>query len=134
MITRATTTLAVLLYGAPGAVSATAGPAPAPAVQESAPPVPLPAVELPINLERVKRQLEVLPSSEEARSRLKLEFYVNVYARAPRIDPLAGFDIHTGLVPHGAPSHADMMRQWTPQGLDVPVADLGSVIGWVLGR
>lgn len=133
MITRATmTALAVLLPGPTEA--AAARPVPAPAVQESASPAPLPAVELPINLERVKRRLEVLPGSEEARSRLKLEFYVNVYARAPRIDPLEGFDIHTGLVPHGAPSHADMMRQWTPQGFDVPAADIGSVIGWILGR
>ena len=133
MITRATmTALAVLL---PGPTEAAAGrPVPAPAVQESAPPASLPAIELPINLERVKRRLEVLPGSEEARSRLKLEFYVNVYARAPRIDPLEGFDIHTGLVPHGAPSHADMMRQWTPRGFDVPAADIGSVIGWILGR
>ena len=125
MMTRATmTALALLLPGAAPAAPAGAGQAAA----------PLPAVELPVNLERVKRQLDVLPGSAEAQSRLKLDFHVNVYARAPRIDPLEGFDIHTGLVPHGAPSHADMMRQWTPRGLDVPVADLGAVIGWVLGR
>ena len=128
MITRATMTVFALLL--PG----TAPAAPPGAGQADAPAAPPPAVELPVNLERVKRQLEVLPGSAEAQSRLKLDFHVNVYARAPRIDPLEGFDIHTGLVPHGAPSHADMMRQWTPQGLDVPVADLGAVIGWVLGR
>lgn len=135
MITRATmTAFGVLLLGPPGAAPAAAEPAPMAASQENASPAPLPAVELPINLERVKRQLAVLPSSEEARSRLKLDFYVNVYARAPRIDPLEGFDLHTGLVPHGAPSHAEMMRQWTPRGFDTPVADLGSVLGWILGR
>ena len=127
MITRAApTAIADLLLGPPP-VAAGSG-------QEADPAAPLPAVELPINLERVKRGLEALPSSEEARSRLKLEFYVNVYARAPRIDPLEGFDIHRGLVPYGAPSHAEMMRQWTPQGLDVPVADLGSVLGGIIGR
>ena len=127
MISRTAAALAVLLLGPAPA-------APAERPQEAGPPAPLPAVELPINLERVKRRLEVLPSIEEARSRLKIEFYVNVYARAPEIDPLEGFDIHTGLVPFGSPSHADMMRQWTPAGFDVPAADLGSVLGWVLGR
>ena len=135
MITRATmTALAVLLLGPPSPAPAAARPAPAPAGQEDGPPAPLPAVELPINLERVRRQLEALPSSEVARSRLRLEFYVNVYARAPELDPLEGFDIHTGLVPHGAPSHTEMMRQWTPAGFDVPVANLGSILGWITGR
>ena len=131
MITRATmtTALAVLLFGPPGAARSASA-----ASQDGSRPAPLPAVELPINLERVRRQLEALPSSEEARSRLKLEFYVNVYARAPQFDPLEGFDIHTGLVPHGTPSHAEMMRQGTPRGFDVPVADLGSVLGWITGR
>jgi hypothetical protein len=126
MIKRATTAIAVLLLAAPLAAPA--------AGQEGSPPAPLPAVELPINLARVKRGLEVLPSSEEARSRLKLEFYINVYARAPRFDPLEGFDIHTGLVPYGAPSHAEMMRQWAPRGFDVPVANLGPILGWIIGR
>jgi hypothetical protein len=135
MITRATmTALAVLLLGPPGAAPAAARPAPAAASQEGGLPAPLPAIELPINLERVKRQLEALPGSEEARSRLKLEFYINVYARAPRFDPLEGFDIHTGLVPYGAPSHAEMMRQWAPRGFDVPVANLGPILGWIIGR
>lgn len=127
MISRTAAALAVLLLG-PALAAATAR------SQEAGPPAPLPAVELPINLERVKRRLEVLPGSEEARSRLKIEFYVNVYARAPEIDPLEGFDIHTGLVPFGSPSHADMMRQWTPAGFDVATVDLGSVLGWIIGR
>ena len=126
MIIRATmTALAVLLLGQPGTAAAS---------QEESPPAPLPAIELPINFERVRRQLAALPSGEDARSRLRLEFYVNVYARAPRFDPLEGFDIHTGLVPHGAPTHTEMMRQSTPQGFDVPVADLGAVLGWITGR
>ncbi len=123
MLTRATTAIAVLLLGAATAAG-----------QDGSPPAPLPAIELPINLERVKRSLEVLPSSEEARSRLKLDFYINVYGRTPRINPLEGFDLHTGLVPFGSPTHADMMNHWTPQGFGVPVADLGSILGWIVGR
>ena len=126
MLKRATTAIAVLLLVPPLAAPA--------AGQEGSPPATLPAVELPINLARVKRGLEVLLSSEEARSRLKLDFYVDVYGRAPQFNPLEGFDLHTGLVPFGSPSHADMMSHWTPQGFGVPVADLGSVLGWIVGR
>ena len=127
MNARATmTAIAVLLLGPPATAAGQD--------RETDPPAPLPAVELPINLERVKRGLETLPSREEARSRLRLEFYVNVYARAPQYDPLEGFDIHTGLVPHGSPTHADMMRQWTPAGFDVPVADFTPILGWIVGR
>ena len=126
MLKRATTAIAVLLLVPPLAAPA--------AGQEGSPPATLPAVELPINLARVKRGLEVLPSSEEARSRLKLDFYVNVYARAPRINPLEGFDLHTGLIPFGGPTHADMMNHWTPAGFGVPVADFGSLLGWIVGR
>ena len=94
----------------------------------------LQAVELPVNLERLKRKLAALPASEEGRSLLKLNFYVEVYGRAPRIDPLEGFDIHTGPVPYGPPTHADMLRLWTPEEFSAPAADLGSVLGWIFNR
>ena len=107
--------------------------APAVAAQEVAA-EPLPAVELPVNLERLKRKLATLPATDEARSILKLNFYLEVYARAPRNNPLLGFDLHTGPVPFGGPSHADMRDLWTPEEFSAPVADLGSLLGWILKR
>ncbi|MDP6581560.1 MAG: hypothetical protein QF681_12970 [Vicinamibacterales bacterium] len=95
---------------------------------------PLPAVELPVNLERLKRKLAALPATDEERSLLKLNFYLEVYARAPRINPLEGFDIHTGPVPFGGPSDADMRALWTPREFSTPAADLGSVLGWIFKR
>ena len=100
---------------------------------DDAPP-PLPAVELSVNLERLKRKLETLPATDEERSVMKLNFYLNVYGSAPRINPLLGFDLHTGPVPFGGPSHADMLNQWTPEEFSAPVADLGSVLGWLFNR
>ena len=87
-----------------------------------------------VNLERVKRELVALPATDDQRSLLKLNFYIEVYARAPRFDPLQGFDIHTGVVPFGGPSHADMRDLWTPEEFSAPAADLGSVLGWLLKR
>ena len=95
---------------------------------------PLAAVELPVNLERLKRKLAALPASDEERSLLKLSFYVDVYGRAPRFDPLEGFDIHTGPVPFGGPSHADLRSLWTPEAFSAPAADLTSVLGWLFQR
>ena len=104
------------------------------AAQQVAEPALLPAVELPVNLERLKRKLAVLPATDEGRSRLRLAFYLDVYGRAPRFNPLEGFDIHTGPVPFGAPSHADLRALWTPEAFRAPVVDLTSVFGWIFKR
>ena len=94
----------------------------------------LPAVELPVNFERVKRQLAALPATDDERSILKLNFYVEVYGRAPRLDLLRGFDRHNGPVPFGGPSHADMRALWTPEEFSAPVANLGSALDWLVKR
>ena len=95
---------------------------------------PLPAVEVLVNLERVKRKLAALPATGEKRSILKLSYYLEVYGRAPRLDLLQGFDRYNGPVPFGGPSHADMQALWTPKEFSAPVADLGSALDWLLKR
>ena len=95
---------------------------------------PLPAVELPVNLERLKRKLAALPATDAERSLLKLNFYIEVYGRATRVNPLQGFDIHTGPVPFGGPDHAGLRDLWTPEEFSAPVADLTSVLGWISRR
>lgn len=102
--------------------------------QEAVPPDPLPSVELPVNLERMKRRLSALPASDDERSLLRLDYYVSVYGRAPGINVLEGFDLHNGPVPFGPPTGADLRALWTPEEFSAPVADLTSVIGWLLKR
>ncbi len=92
------------------------------------------AVEVPVNLERVKRRLAALSATDDERSILKLSYYLEVYGRAPRLDLLQGFDRHNGPVPFGGPSHADMRALWTPEEFSAPVADLGSALDWLLNR
>ena len=94
----------------------------------------LPEVKFSVNLERLKRKLATLPAADEDRTSLRLSFYLSVYARAPRINPLLGFDLQSGPVPFGGPTHADMRELWTPEEFSAPVADLGSVLGWLLKR
>ena len=56
------------------------------------------AEDLPVSLERIKRQLNRLPVGDEERSLLHLSYYVEVYGRAPRINVIQHFDIHNGQV------------------------------------
>ena len=77
--------------------------------QESSETPRLNAEELPVSLERIKRQLDRLPVGDWERNLLRLSYYVEVYGRAPRINVIQNFDIHNGPVPYGAPSHAEMI-------------------------
>ena len=108
--------------------------APVQAAAQNVDGAPMPAMRLPVNLERVKRKLAALPASDNQRSLLDLNYYLEVYGRTPRLNLLAGFDSHTGPVPFGGPSHADMRALWTPEAFRAPVADLGSVFDWLRNR
>ncbi|MEE2613005.1 MAG: hypothetical protein VX975_04185, partial [Acidobacteriota bacterium] len=58
----------------------------------------LPAVRVSVNVERVKRKLAALPASDAERSLLDLDYYLEVFGRAPRLDLREGFDIDIGPV------------------------------------
>ena len=107
--------------------------APAGAAQQEVDDILLPAVELPVNLERLKRKLAALPATDEERSILKLDFYVDVYGRSPRLNLLEGFDLHSGPVPFGGATHADIRDLWTPQEFSTPAA-VSVPLGWIFKR
>ncbi len=95
---------------------------------------PLRAEELPVSLERIKRkQAQVAPAQS---SLLRLDYYVEVYGRAPKIDVLQAFDVHSGPVPYGAPTHAELLSLILPPEsrtsplLLIPGID---IIGWIFG-
>ena len=91
-------------------------------------------LELGINFERVKRTLASLPASDEDRSLLHLNYYLSVYGRAPGIKFLEGFDLISGPVPFGVPTHAAFQDLWTPEEFSAPVADVGSLVQWLFNR
>ena len=59
--------------------------------------------EVHINLDRIRQRLEALPV-EGVDSFLRLEYRLSVYAKAPEINPLEGFDARNGEVPYGLPT------------------------------
>ena len=94
---------------------------------------PLPAEELPASLERIKRkQAQVGPAQS---SLLRLDYYVEVYGRAPKIDVLQDFDVHSGPVPYGAPTHAGLLGLIPPESRTPPLLLLPEIdiIGVDLG-
>ena len=98
--------------------------------QESSETPRLNVEELPVSLERIKRQLGRLPVRDAERNLLRLSYYVRVYGQAPRINVIQNFDIHNGPVQHGAPSHAEMFAVTRPREFRTPAAISFPVLGW----
>jgi len=104
-----------------------------PAAQD-APVVPLDPDRLGVSMARIRRGLRVSEAREQQNaSGLKLQFQVQVFGTAPRIDIMRGFDIRKGApTPFGAPTHSDFISQWTPIAYRSPPAPLSSLAGWAL--
>lgn len=85
------------------------------------------------SVERVRRELRQLPptTTTERRDGLKLEYYIQVFGAAPKIDFFKNYDLKNGPVPFTAPTHADMLEQMTPQQYRHPVADIPSLLMWI---
>ena len=102
--------------------------------------VPLKAQEqvdvsrLPIDLQRIHRQLQQTATREE-RDGLNLRYYVNVNTQAP---PLVVFgpedNLVHGPVPYGGPTHKDMLEQMTPKEFRAPATDFAALLRWLAER
>ena len=96
-----------------------------------------PAVDvsrLPINLERIHRELRQSSEREEHQG-LNIRYVIDVYGQAPPIvliDP--GFDLVHGPVPDSAPTHKEMIEHVTPIEYRAPAADLGALLRWLADR
>ena len=91
---------------------------------------------LGVSLERIQTKLDRLPSRDEVSSLVRLDFYVEVYAEAPKIDYFQGFDLENAPIAHGVPMHNQMMAVMSPGRLapilNAPAMNLGDGIGWLL--
>jgi hypothetical protein len=83
-------------------------------------------VNLPVSLERIRRQL----IHQAARSRndshgLDIRYYVEVYGHAPQIQIFTPeTDLVHGPVPYGGMTHQEFLNLVTPQEFRAPAADL----------
>jgi hypothetical protein len=61
---------------------------------------------------------------------MRLEFNVQVYGTAPKIEVLKGVDLFNGAVPGTAPSHNQMLEFWTPPIYRSPTMPVSALAFW----
>jgi hypothetical protein len=90
--------------------------------------------KLPVNLDRIQRQLRQA-SVRENQDGLNLNFFIDVYGRAPRIELWAPEpNLMTGPAPYGAPTHRQILEQITPQEFRAPAADFSALFRWLADK
>lgn len=106
--------LLVMLVGTSAAAWAQSPP-PEPAVAKDA--TAIDATRLGVSLSRIQKGLRTAEAKEkDSRDGLRLEFNVQVYGTAPRIDVIPdGTELRYGPVPGTAPSHSQFLEFVTPQ-------------------
>jgi hypothetical protein len=109
---------------------------PALAQDVPAPPPPadaqvIDAGKMGVDLARIQKGLRVAESREKMTADgLRLDFSVQVYGQAPKIDVLSGIDLFNGGVPGSAPSHRQMIEFWTPQIYRSPTMPVSALAFW----
>jgi len=117
----------LVLVGLAGPVWAQDPPVPAPPVDGQA----FDAGKLGVDLSRIKKGLRVAETREKmATDGLRLDFSIQVYGQAPRIDVLHGVDLFNGGVPGTAPSHNQMIEFWTPPLYRLPAWPISALGFW----
>jgi len=82
---------------------------------------------LGMSFERIKRLLADRPPSN-SQSLLKLHYYVEVVALAPRLQLFTREELApTGVIPWGAPTHADIVNLLTPVEFRSPSVPISSL-------
>ncbi len=93
--------------------------------------------KLGVSLERIQRGLRLSESREkekQAGAALRLEFQVQVYGRAPKVELLKGVDLFNGPVPGSAPTHRQFIEHVTPQIYRQPGLPLSAVAFWLANQ
>ena len=91
--------------------------------------------KLGVSLSRIQRGLRVAETKDQlTREGLRLEFNVQVFGQAPRIDVLQGIDLVNGAVPGTAPTHQQVIEFLTPQIYRSPVMPVSALIGWAANQ
>jgi hypothetical protein len=97
----------------------------------AAPEPPIDATKLGVSLSRIQRGLFIAESREkQTGDAIRLEFNVQVYGKAPRIEVLKGLDLFNGGVPGSAPTHRQMIDYVTPVIYRTPVMPVSALAFW----
>jgi hypothetical protein len=107
-----------------------------PQVPATSPETTVDASKMGVSMSRIKKGLRVTESRQTTSSApMKLEYQLQVFGAAPRIDILQDFNIGQGApLSYGAPTHNEFITQWTPQAFRAPVASLSSIAFWAVEK
>lgn len=125
--------LAVLVFLVALTSPAVAQDPPQPTPQQPNPPPDeqIDASKLGVSISRIQKGLFVAAEREkEKKDGIHLEFNVQVYGQAPKIEVLKGIDLVNGAVPGSAPSHNQMIEYWTPQIYRSPGLPISALAYW----
>ena len=93
------------------------------------------ATKLGVDLSRIQKGLRVAESREKLTTDgLRLNYAIQVYGQAPRIDVLKGIDLFNGGVPGSAPSHNQMIEFWTPAIYRSPTMPVSALAFWAASQ
>ena len=104
--------------------------------QDQPPPTPpadekIDATKLGVSLSKIQKGLFIAEAREKSKGEgIHLEFNVQVFGTAPRIEVLKGIDLFNGGVPGTAPSHNQMIEFWTPQIYRSPTMPISTLAFW----
>jgi hypothetical protein len=117
----------LVLVGLAGPAWAQDPPAPPPPAEGQA----IDATKLGVDLSRIKKGLRVAETREKLTTDgLRLNYSIQVYGQAPRIDVLKDIDLFNGGVPGSAPSHNQMIEFWTPAIYRSPTMPVSALAFW----
>ena len=95
-----------------------------PASAQDPPAPPIDATKLGVDLTRIEKGLRIAATRDkEVRDGLRLEFSIQVFGQAPKLDILQGIDLVNGAVPGTAPTHRQFIEHVTPQIYRQPGVD-----------
>lgn len=83
-----------------------------------------------MSLDRIRRQLAATePRTRSSRKGLRLEYYVDVFGRAPRIELFSpNENIASAPVMYGGMTHQEFLQVVTPEEFKSPPADIGAAV------
>ncbi len=97
-------------------------------------PTAIDATKLGVSLSRIQKALQVAEAKQKDAGGLRLEFNIQVFGTAPKIDILKGVDLLNGQVPGTAPSHVQFMEFVTPPIYRQPALPISAFAAWAAQR
>ena len=84
-----------------------------------------------VSLSAIRKGLRTAEDRDKAgRDGMRLQFQVQVYGEAPKIQVLQGVDLFNGAVPGSSPTHSQMIEFWTPAIYRTPGLPVSALAFW----